>query len=132
MNVTENDPVQWGRSNLAWTPEGYKLRLTIWLDQRGSALFASKVGDTLAGFQDLEGAEARWIPGSITHDAKSTEAEPGELEITADRVLFAIAPADFRRAVTDLALACRREGDEQQARDEELAAEWLTQLRAAD
>lgn len=126
----DNDPIQWGRTTLAWSPDGYRLTLTVWLDARASALFEERVGGTLERFGELADGPAPWEfeGGYIERSEHTTSAEPAVLTITAPRTLFAVDTAEFRSALSALAHQCRREADEQHQRDEAIANEWLSQL----
>ena len=127
-----NDPIQWGRTELGWTPDGYRLTLTIWLDGRASALFERRVADTLRALDDFanDGELAyEFQAGERWRDERGAGAEPALLTIVAPRTLFAIEPERLRAALSDLAAECQREADEQHERDEELAADWLQRVR---
>lgn len=127
-----NDPIQWGRAEVAWTPTGYRLTLPVWLDARGSALFEARVGDLLESLEELgEGAVRVWTfeHGHIHRTKTEVRADPGLLRITAPRTLFALEPARLQDVLGALAATCRREGDEQQDRDEEIAGDWLGRVR---
>jgi hypothetical protein len=127
-----NDPIQWGRSDLAWSPPAvYKLTLTVWLAERASALFEHRLRDALASFEDLREASYEFRGGTLTRDARGANAEPAILTIISDRTLFAIEPARLREVLGPLAADCRREADEQQERDDEIAKQWLRELAEA-
>lgn len=126
-----NHPIQWGAANVAWTVDGYELGVPVWLDERASALFAQRVGPALEEVFDSDDEfEATWSGGRIESSQRGTSAEPGVLMIVTGRTLFAVPPERLAEVLTPLALACRTEADEQHARDEELAKDWIERLRA--
>lgn len=128
-----NDPIQWGRTELSWTPDGYRLALTVWLDGRGSALFERRVADTLRSLDELanDGELAyEFQAGRRWRDEQGAGAEAALLTMIAPRTLFAIEPDRLRVTLSELAADCQREADEQHERDEELAAEWLQSVRS--
>ena len=130
-NVHMNDPIQWGRSELSWSPPAnYELTLTIWLAERASALFEQQLAASLASFDELSdaGASYEFRGGTLTRDERGTNAEPAILTITADRTLFAVKPARLLEVLGGLAAECRREASEQQERDDEIAKDWLREL----
>lgn len=129
-----NDPIQWGRSELTWSPEGYRLKLSVWLDVRASALFERGLPAVLDGFAELfDDGKLTWEFEGGHRWANETGAgsEPGSLVLLAPRTIFAIDPERLRAALRDLAVSARKEADEQQARDQEIAEAWLKDLRSA-
>src|SRR4051794_8097173 len=130
-----DDPVQWGRAELAWVPDGYRLDIPIWLQERASALFESRVLDALRQYHELGDADAHMVeftPGRHwTDQGGRVGADPAALTIVAPRTLFALDPEDLRSTLSNLARDCQREADEQHARDEEIAESWLQRLRGS-
>jgi hypothetical protein len=126
-----DDPIQWRRSEFTWSPPAhYKLTLTVWLAERALALFEQRLPDALASFEELTeaGASYEFRGGTLTRDERGASAEPAVLTIIADRTLFAIKPARLLEVLGGLAATCRREADEQQQRDDEIARDWLREL----
>src|SRR4051812_26288289 len=109
-----NDPIQWGRSSLTWSPPSdYRLTLTVWLAERASAIFEHRLRDALQTFDDLRDATYEFDSGALTRDGRGTNAEPAILTIVAGRTLFAIPPSKLREVLSALAVDCRLEADEQ-------------------
>ena len=133
--MTPTDLIQWADATLSWTPAGYRLELDVWIDERASALFEVRLEETLQPFDALDDGDLRvtFVPAALLDVAedgrRSTDHEPAELEVVAPRTLFAIDPVAFRAALDELAVSCQQEADEQHARDEELARQWLRRLR---
>jgi hypothetical protein len=128
-----DDPIQWRRSEFRWSPPAnYRLSLTVWLAERASALFEERLSHALGLFEELSDAGARYEfrGGTLTRDDRGANAEPAILTIVADRTLFAIKPARLLEVLGGLAAECRREADEQQERDDEIAKDWLRELDA--
>lgn len=128
-----NDPIQWGRTELSWSPDGYRLTLTVWLDERASALFERRVPDALRSLDALtdDGNLAyEFQGGSRWRNERGAGAEPALLTVIAPRTLFAVEPERLRTVLGELAAECQREADEQHERDEEIAAEWLRKIRS--
>lgn len=127
-----DDPIHWGRTLLDWTPDGYRLVLTIRLQERAAALFESRLAELLQSFEALLDDDLLYdfASGSVENFPRAGfNTDHATLAIVAGRSLFAVDADSFRTALTDLAVTCRREANEQQKRDEELAEEWLAKLR---
>ncbi|MCD6726894.1 MAG: hypothetical protein LT070_06595 [Solirubrobacteraceae bacterium] len=99
-----------GTFPLSWTPDVYRLTLTVWLDVRASALFERRLQDALASFEELADSQAdfEFRGGAINRDECGTTAEPATLTIVADRTLFAIAPEQLREIGRRMPLRSRR------------------------
>lgn len=127
------NPIQWGRTHLDWTPDGYRLVLTILLDERAAALFESRLAGVLESFEALLDDDLLYdfASGAVENFPRvGFNTQHATLAIIAGRSLFAVDADRFRRELTDLAVSCRREAEEQQQRDEEIAEGWLAKLRA--
>lgn len=124
------EPIQWGRAQLSWAPDGYHLTIELWLDERASALFDARVGEALAEFDEL-GADPvyRFEGGRRWHNASGAGAEQARLTVIAPRTLFAIEPGRLQDTLGRLATKCELEADEQHGRDQEIAEDWLARLR---
>ncbi len=128
-----DDPIHWGRTHLDWTPEGYRLVLTIRLRERAAALFESRLAGLLESFEALLDDDLLYdfASGAVPNVPRANfSTGHATLAIIAGRSLFAVDADNFRTALTELAVTCRREADEQQQRDEEIAEGWLAKLRA--
>ncbi len=129
-----DNPIQWSRTHLDWTPEGYRLVLTIRLQERAAALFESRLAGLLESFEALLDDDLLYdfASGAVENAPRVGGYNTGHatLAIIAGRSLFAVDADGFRSALTELAVTCRREAAEQQQRDEEIAKDWLAKLRA--
>jgi hypothetical protein len=113
--------------------DGYRLTLTIWLDQRASALFERRVADALRSLDELTDADGlayEFHGGRISRSERGANADPAALSVIAPRTLFAVEPERLRVVLGELAAECKREADEQHERDEEIAEQWLQRVRA--
>ena len=126
-----NDPIQWQGAVLTWAPDGYRLKLKVWLDTRASALFEQSLPAVLERLDALgeDGPRYEFEPGERWDDERGAGAEPALLTIIAPRTLFAVEPDRLREDLGALAARARDEAEEQRRRDDDIAAHWLTRLR---
>lgn len=128
-----SNKVQWGKTELAWAPDGYRLTLTVWIDVRASMLFEQRLPEALQRFEEFaDSGEFRYefAGGGRWQTERGADSEAAVLTIIAPRTIFAIDPEKLRIAFDDLASTCQAEADEQHERDEEIAEDWLAKVRA--
>lgn len=109
------------------------MTLTVWRDGRASALSERRLADAFRSLDELvdEGELAyEFQAGRRWRGEQRTGADPALLTMIAPRTLFALEPGRLRAALSELAVDCQREADEQQhERDEEIVTEWLQRVR---
>jgi hypothetical protein len=119
-------PLQWPNATIAWTPDGYVLRVPAWLDARATVLFEES-----GVFRELPGERIAWQvrAGRRTNSSSGAAFEPGELTITSPSLLTATEPADLKRLLDNAARKARQAAEEAEALDKQRAEAFLAALR---
>ncbi len=120
MTAPEGGPpplIDWSRSELRWTPDGYELRVRHRLDQRALGRFRD----------DLQAANPTW---SVIATASSSSYW-GELELTSDSLLKS-DPHEMRVSLDRLASRVHSEASRQAEEDDRRIEQFLDRLLEPD
>ncbi len=128
-----SEPVQWGRSGMGWSREGYILSVTLWVQERAlhesHAELERAVEDALAEFEVVL---VRTSPMEIKRDSSGTQSDPGELEIVTRRMMTPDAAVPMREAVSKVLRDAIEETDRRAEADDAAAKLVLEALRRSD
>jgi hypothetical protein len=120
-----HQPFQWGASSIAWTPEGYLLRVPAYLDARAVSLI-----DDASFLMSIPGAKVEYElePAVWTKTGNGTSVEPGELRIRWPELPDAAGEA-IREPLDRAASKALREAERATEEDTSTVNSLLRQLR---
>lgn len=120
--MNDTSPFQWAAASLAWTPEGYLLRVPAFLDVRAVSLM------DMAALVPGATVEYELEPAVWTKTERGTSVEPGELRIKWPQ-LPGVAGEAIREPLDRAARDAVREADEATELDKQRVAQLLRGLR---
>jgi hypothetical protein len=119
---TVHSAVRWANATIVWTPEQFILRIPVMIEERA----AEYAGPELS--TKLPNVDVTIRHGQIIRDERGTKAVEGSIELGTP-LLFQLNAHNVKALVDNTVEAAVAAGDRDQARDEALAAEFLTALR---
>lgn len=117
-------PFQWGAASIAWTLEGYLLRVPAYLNARAVSLI-----DDANFLMSIPGAKVEYeLEPAVWTTGNGTSVEPGELRIRWSELPDAAGEA-IREPLDRAARKALREADAATERDKTIVDSLLGQLR---
>jgi hypothetical protein len=128
-----NEPVQWGRSHMSWSPDGYILRVTLWALERPLQECSRELGKAIReALGEFEVVSIEATPMEKTSDGTGPRADPGQLEIVTRLMMSQEAARSLREGVTLVLRNAVQRADQAAEADDKAAKQVLEVLRQSD
>lgn len=127
---TDAEPIVWGKAYMRWTRYGYDFRVPLWAEERPLVECEEQLRRAIFSALDECGVtNFKATPMEVTEDNTGASAEPGELVITAARLLNGEAAESLRESVTEVVKKAIERANRLEAADEQQAQQVAAVLR---